>query len=123
MPSHVTEDLADFLVEQLRVRRDRLSTTTRLAEDLGVDGEDGVQLIAAFGKRFDVDLGDFHESSYFGPEAAANPFVWAWWLITRTWPKTQPITVADLEASAVAGRWLLGTTASATTSGRRPWSE
>jgi hypothetical protein len=103
---HVSEELLVFLAAELRVDRSRLTPATRLQQDLGVDGEDGEELLLAFSRSFSVDLDGLDRSRYFGPEAGPNPFVWVWWLLTFSWPKIVPIRVKDLQASLNAGRWL-----------------
>jgi len=105
----LNDALVDFLIQELRVSATRLTPTTTLGRDLGVDGDDGVELIQAYGRRFDVDLSDFRPSQHFGAEAAANPLIWVWWLLSRNWPKLIPITLGDLESSRQARRWVVGT--------------
>ena len=100
--------LVEFLSKELGVPISRLTPSTTLGRDLGVDGDDGVELIEFYGRRFDVDLSGFRPGEHFGPEAAANPLVWVWRLVSRSWPKFVPITLADLEFSRQAGRWVIG---------------
>lgn len=51
----------------------KISTSTKVNLDLGVDGDDGVDFMRSFGGAFGVDVSDFPYSRYFGPEAS-NPF-------------------------------------------------
>ena len=101
----ISEPLAQFVATELGVSAAQLSASTRLFHDLGVDGEDGREFMEAYGRRFDVDLSGFDHSRHFGEEAAANPIVWLWWFLTRTWPKVTPITLGELEQSLQIGRW------------------
>lgn len=101
----VREDLTLFLASELRLQPSRLVRSARLLHDLGVDGDDGCELIRTFGKRFEVDISAFDPSLHFGHEAGPNPLIWLWWTITRTWPRLTPITVGDLEASIARRRW------------------
>ncbi len=98
--------LVAFLCEQLNVPPLRLTATTRLLQDLGVDGDDGVELIHEFSLRFGVDLAKFDPSLHFGPEAGASPLIWIWWIVSGRWPKCVPITLADLELSLRHRRWV-----------------
>jgi hypothetical protein len=100
--------LIQFLSQELGVPTSRLAPGTTLGRDLGVDGDDGLELIAAYGRRFDVDLSAFRPGKHFGPEAAGNPLIWLWWVVSRSWPKFVPITLADLELSRQARRWVVG---------------
>ena len=106
MSIELSEPLVTFLRKELRLPSSPLSATTRLLQDLGVDGDDGVELIQRFGQRFDVDLSEFQPSRHFGPEAGGNPLIWVWWVLSRRWPKFVPITLADLEISLRQRRWV-----------------
>jgi hypothetical protein len=99
------ENLVEFVCVELGVNPSRLSPNTRLHQDLGVDGDDGLDFMSAFSLRFGVNLSTFEVSQYFGPEGSGNPFVYLWWFITRSWPKFVPITLSDLQSSIDAGYW------------------
>ena len=47
----------------------RLSAETSVNDDLGMDGDDGVEFMQAFGKRSPLTLTAFPHERYFGPEA------------------------------------------------------
>ena len=102
----LSQSLVTFLSEELSVPSSRISATTRLLQDLGVDGDDGVELIQSYGLRFGVDLFGFEPARHFSPEAGGNPVIWVWWVITRRWPKSAPITLVDLEISLRCRRWV-----------------
>jgi len=78
----------------------QLNDQTRINLDLGVDGDDGVDLLQAFGKQFSVDVSDFPFGNYFGPEAGTNPVALlrgAWGLLTgRKARALEPLRVLDL---------------------------
>jgi len=101
----LSQPLVMFLCEELNVPSSRLSAATLALQDLGVDGDDGVELIQRYGLRFGVDLSGFQPSRHFGPEAGGNPLAWLWWAVSRRWPKSVPITLADLEISLRHQRW------------------
>jgi Protein of unknown function (DUF1493) len=106
----------DFVAEFTGVKRQRLSPNSTLFGDLGVDGEDGWQLIKSFGDRFEVDLSSFRADQHFGPEGGSFPFALLWWLVSFPFRKRQPpeersglrtIRIADLVAAAKDKRWTL----------------
>ena len=105
MTNDTLEAVRAFTAKEVGRDVQEIRLETSLFHDLGVDGADGWEFVEAFGKRFDVDTSGFEAGLHFGPEAAGNPFVWLWWLITDTWPKMIPITIADLVAAARSGRW------------------
>ncbi len=51
----------------------------RLGADLGIDGDDAVDLIEGFSREFSVDVSSLNLSECFGPEAGANP-----WTVLRS---------------------------------------
>ena len=89
------------------VPADRIRPETRLAEDLGVDGDDADELLDAYARRFGVDLAAFEFSRYFGEEP--NLMAFAHW-VRDLWRgdarPTRPLTIAMLAAAAERGRWV-----------------
>lgn len=76
-----------------------------LARDFGVDGQDGIEFMEAFGVEFCVDMSAFRADDYFGPEAAFNPFALllpSWWRMRR---ELHSITVRELVHAAHVGNW------------------
>jgi acyl carrier protein len=114
--SAVDQNVVDFVAEFTGVQRERLTLTSTLYGDLGVDGADGWELIHEFGERFHVDLSEFRFDSHFGPEGLPfyAPFMWLWWLISWPFRKKQSpedaaglkvIRISDLILAAEAKRW------------------
>ena len=97
------EDIAAFVAGRLGVRREVLSAGTRLVQDLGVDGDDFVELMDVFFAQFSVDPAGFRYADHAGAEGldllgALNPF-------GRKPPPPKPVTLAMLVEAAAAGRW------------------
>jgi acyl carrier protein len=72
LDANLYEKILSFVSWETGTRKKNLSTTTDLARDLGVDGDDAFDLIDKFGKEFVVDLSDFKFDSYFGSEGGGN---------------------------------------------------
>lgn len=112
MDAELFERVADFVSREAGVRRDRLTTETRLEDDLGVTGDDAVDLVAAFAAEFGVALDGFVLGRHFGGERAATPWSLARGLIVwaatgqRGAPSPEPVTLGQLATSAAAGRWI-----------------
>jgi Protein of unknown function (DUF1493) len=55
-------------------RRHKLSVKTRLAQDLGMDGDDAVKFFKDFGHKFNVDFADLHIrwNQHFAPEGGGS---------------------------------------------------
>jgi Protein of unknown function (DUF1493) len=127
--------IVNFVADHSGTRRNNVLLTTRLSEDLGVEGLDAEELFKAFGDEFGVDLTvlwdywDYHFAPEGGPgwlfligEAihravgwlpfwaygAALLVLWIWPL--RCWPlngkKAIPIAVRELVEAAKQGRWV-----------------
>ncbi len=87
---------------------------TTIFGDLRADGDDGVELLNAFGKEFSVDMSGCDPSRYFGREGCA-PWAPIYWLVLalrkgspEERAKLQSISVADLVRAAECGRWADG---------------
>ncbi len=94
-----------------------ITLETRLFEDLGMDGDDGAELLAAFGDEFGVDIGRVAPNNYFNDEetftgyslmipviAFLSPAFRA--RVERASRGLRALSVRDLVASARARRWI-----------------
>jgi hypothetical protein len=99
----LTQDLIAFVARELSVSPERIRLSTRLGKDLGVDGDDGLEVMARFAETFGVDLSALKPEAYFGPEGI-NPL----WLLSPSWwrRKYKEITIQDLLDAARAGVWV-----------------
>ena len=106
------ERVRTFIAREVRRPVERITPSTLLEDDLGVTGDDAEDLMRDFAAVFGVDLADFAFARHFGEERAATPWSLARglavWLVTgqRGVPSAEPVTVAQLVASAAAGRWV-----------------
>jgi acyl carrier protein len=69
------ERVVSFTAKHWRIRKDRrLTADTRLAQDLGMDGEDAVEFFDEFQRDFGVDLVDLHMhwDQQFSPEGTLS---------------------------------------------------
>lgn len=116
--SDLDSSVVEFVAEFTGASSALLSPASTLFGDLGVDGNDGRELIASFGKRFHVDLSSFHPERHFGPDGLSlcTPFLWFWWLvrfpfIPRQSPEERvglsPIRIGDLSLAARERKWTL----------------
>jgi acyl carrier protein len=108
------ERVIAFVSKQLAVRRDRISMATTIFGDLHTDGDDGVELLEAFGKEFSVDMSGCDPSRYFGPEGCV-PWAPIYWIVlalrkgsAEERARLQSISIADLVHAAERGRWADG---------------
>jgi acyl carrier protein len=73
MPARSLAEITEFIAKFVGVPAERLSASTTLFGDLGVDGQDGSDLLVAFGQRFSVDLSYVDLRRHFG-----NEWLWPW---------------------------------------------
>ena len=104
-------DVITFVAEYWEVPKSELFAETSVNEDLGMDGDDGLEFMEAFSQRFAVDLGAFPYDNYFGPEAAATPIsliaMMIRWLRTGKSPTLSPLTLRQLAVAVENGSWVV----------------
>ncbi|MCQ3827846.1 DUF1493 family protein [Microbulbifer elongatus] len=100
-------EIIKFLSEFTTIKPGKISGDTLVNFDLGVDGDDGVELLLEYAKKFNVDISGISES-YFGPEGV--PFLWPFHFIRLLLgyrpSRLVPLPVSQLVKSAEAGKWV-----------------
>ena len=66
------DDLCDFISEHQGILKNKVTPNSRIVEDLGIDGEDGYELIDDLIIQYNLDLSEIDFSIYFGSEVI-NP--------------------------------------------------
>ena len=93
----------------------KLTPETHLADDLGIAGDDGYELLEAFCEVFEIqNMEEIEPSKYFGTEGGPNPFeiyVLLYDLVfdrkkLKDTDSSTPLYLRDLVKSAEAGRWI-----------------
>jgi len=105
MSGSPSRHLIEFTAKMAAVKPERLSGATRLFEDLGMDGDDGVEFLDAFGQEFGVDMAACDPSDYFGPEATMLLDDLILLLTDGARLRHTSLTLADLEGIAASGIW------------------
>ena len=99
--------IVEFVAEKTFTDKQKINLSTRLGEDIGLDGIDAWEFFQAFQSRFRIDLNNFKFDKHFGPEAGFNPL---WYLYMYLFKpkklKLSPIQVIDLFNSALEGKWV-----------------
>ncbi|HEX9198315.1 MAG TPA: DUF1493 family protein [Acidobacteriaceae bacterium] len=92
------------------IKLKNISVDKSLNFDLGVDGDDAVELFEAYSAKFHVDLTPLGEEwdRYFGPEGFSSFGMWELMTLFRTKQRGPmlPLPVSRLVASAHEGRWI-----------------
>jgi len=96
------ERIRSFISTETRTRK-KLSSSTDLALNLGVDGDDALQFMSRFAAAFGVDMSTFNADDYFGAEGFdLIKFVRSRFVGRRG---RSSITIAVLVEAAKAHRW------------------
>ena len=105
-----------LVAEQMIISEEALTPDTHLADDLGIAGDDGYELLEAFCEEFGIqNKSEIEPYEYFGPEAW-NPFdvyvLLYHWVFDREklnepYYSLTPLYLRDLVKSAEAKRWIL----------------
>jgi acyl carrier protein len=102
------EDLKDqiikFVAEESAGQPEKIELNMRLAEDLGMDGDDAIEFFEKFQVRFGVDLSNMKWDRHFGPEGF-NPWVVLLPSFWRSLRQQCPVRVSDLVNAARSGAW------------------
>lgn len=103
----IEEAVIAFIARQTSARIQKLTLQTRLAEDLGVAGDDAIELFEGFSEEFQVDLSDFQYDRHFGPEGS-DLIGWLLSILSKEHRKElKPVMIQDLVAAAKAKRWVM----------------
>ena len=103
-----------LVVEQTGLAtEEELTPETHLADDLGIAGDDGYELLEAFCEEFEIqNMEEIEPAEYFGTEGGPNPFeiyVFLYYLVfdrEKQHYSCSPLYLRDLVKSAEAGRWI-----------------
>lgn len=94
----LAENLPSFGLCQLG-KKVVLTRQTDLVKDLGLVGDDAVEFMDAYASTFNIEVGDYKFSSYFGSEQL--------WLLPgfSRGKRKSSITLGMLELAAKVGTW------------------
>ena len=102
-----------FVAEWWRTPEEKLTPETHLADDLGIAGDDGYELLEAFCKEFEIqNMSEINPYDYFDTEGcnAFGIYVELYYLVfdrkKLNDPGITPLYLRDLVKSAEAKRWI-----------------
>lgn len=100
----MNEELNEFVSQFSGIKKGRITPDARLVKDLGIDGDDGIEILVAYGKKFHVDVSNFMAADYFNPEGdPILPFLIRF-LMGRPGPIKKALTINHLEKGILAGK-------------------
>lgn len=89
--------LQAFIAKQSGRRTFPIEHSTAIEKDLGIAGDDAVDFILAYSKKFNVDVSKFMLADYFNGEGLDL-------IGTSKQKKSKELTVRDLEKGIIAGK-------------------
>ena len=111
------------VIETIRRRHSgenaEMSFDTDLAGDLGIDGDDAIEIFKSLATQFSIDFSGIEWDRHFGPEAGCSPLAflspkYAAWHRCRI-----PVTIRDLVNATVTKEWTMSYTGQAEPDGTR----
>jgi acyl carrier protein len=104
MNNEIFEKIQLMIVDKMGKYRKPLMRETTLEKDLGMSGDDAVEFILEFSKKFNVDVSKFEIKKYFFPEGdSVLPAIIRFFAGKKN-PKQKELTLGDLEKAVIAGR-------------------
>jgi len=105
----ISEEVAQFIALERAMPIEKILPKARLYHDLEIYGDDAVEMLDAFSKKFNVDFSEFDFHKYFtGEPSLATSLILLSEAINRPRGKSVsllPITVEDLIRAAEVGKW------------------
>jgi acyl carrier protein len=100
----IVNSVREFIASTLSTSVEKVTLEKSLFHDLGVDGDDALDLINGFSVKFNVSLKGFDFQKYFGNEAASGPVAFFVELFKKeSSGKLLRLEVADLVRAASNG--------------------
>jgi len=100
--SEILAQIIAMIEREFQIHASQIKPDSRIREDLGICGDDGIDFFKALAENFNIDLSKFEHSDYFESEACSKgAFLTMKWWTTFQHPKT--ITVEQLVEAVKAG--------------------
>jgi len=96
-------DLKKFISDFCGISVNKIAADSKLESDLRLYGDDTVELILAYSKKYNVDISQFQGKNFIAPEGdTVLPFIAN--MFTKSKKKRMDITVLNLLDGITAGR-------------------
>ena len=103
MSTELFDKIKKFTVKQAGVNEIEVTEDAGIENDLGVSGDDALELIIAFGKEFNVDVSKFMAADYFSPEGDSILPAIIRMFTGKRHPKQKDLRIKHLEKAAITG--------------------
>src|SRR5690349_12205963 len=93
MNEETLDQIIDLIEKKIGRYKKPITRGTCLEKDLGITGDDAVELILEYGRKFKVDISELDLKKYFTPEGDTILST----LLGKSEVKQKELTVGDLE--------------------------
>lgn len=103
------DDVINFLAEFTRIDSSKIHPHTSINDELGVDGDDGIELLEQFSERFSVDLDSLNKKYFEGEGFPVRKLLaWPFRVFSNKAPEEScaPLTVQTFIESAERREWV-----------------
>lgn len=104
MRNDIFEQICFFIQEQRWKYPFTLDRTINVEKDLGITGDDAIEFILAFGRKFNVDVSNFMAADYFYAEGDRILPTLRRLLLKKKEPLKKQLVLGDLERAVLAGK-------------------
>jgi hypothetical protein len=88
------DQLIQFIREEIGEFKVEINSLTQIEDDLGVTGDEAIDLIQKISKKFNIDIHEFDYKKYFHPEPT----------FLNTYGQIKPLTIGNIEAAITSGK-------------------
>lgn len=102
----IQKEVVLFLSNFCGIRHDLINPDSNIATDLNIEGDDAVDLLNEFSRRFSVDITSININEYFVPESYFNPLTVIWEKIMNKKQEIKPLQVKDFIEAAINKKFI-----------------
>lgn len=88
------EQLIQFIREEIGEFKKQIDSFTQIENELGITGDEAIELIENISKKFNVDISAFDFKKYFHPEPR----------FFNKYGKVEPLTIQNIQDSIISGK-------------------
>lgn len=88
------EQLIQFIRDEIGEFKKQIDSFTQIENELGITGDEAIELIENISKKFNVDISAFDFKKYFYPEPR----------FFNKYGKVEPLTIQNIQDSIISGK-------------------
>jgi len=104
MDQSIFEELKDFIATDFGVSKNTIMKSSGLEDDLGIYGDDVVDLLLLYSEKFKVDISEFNVKKYISPEGDTILPALIRLITGKKKAKEKNLTVLHLQKGIICGK-------------------